>query len=152
MLFRSDNYKAGTFDAETTQPYFTKGTLKNVDTIDTNFGFNFGAFPDPFNRPFTRTGTEIPNSQAKGKFVNASSLIKLDDRRTVKVKYQSRRMTDIGFPDFADPYFFNATSLPYSNLDKVSAKYEARALTPWLANLSLSAYYQRTEQIGRAHV
>ena len=54
-------------------------------------GFNFGAFPDPFNRPYTRTDAEILNSQAKGKFVNASSLIKLDDRRTVKVKYQSRR-------------------------------------------------------------
>lgn len=146
---RYDDYKAGKFTVEDTRPYFTKGTLKNADTIDTNFGFNFGAFPDPFNRPYQRTDAEIQNSQAKGKFVNASSLIKLDDRRTVKVKYQSRRMTDIGFPDFADPYFFNATSLPYSNFDKVSARYEARALTPWLANLSLSAYFQRTARLLR---
>ena len=58
-------------------------------------------------------------------------------------------MDDVGFPDFAQPYFFNATSLPHSNLDKVSARYEAQAVTPWLANLSLTAYYQRTERLLR---
>ena len=56
-------------------------------------------------------------------------------------------MEDVGFPDFEQPFFFNDTSLPYSNLDKVSARYEARAITPWLANLSLTAYYQRTERL-----
>ena len=56
-------------------------------------------------------------------------------------------MNDVGFPDFAPPYFFNATSLPHSNLDRVSARYEAQAVTPWLANLSLTAHYQRTERL-----
>ena len=56
-------------------------------------------------------------------------------------------MDDVGFPDFAPPYFFNATSLPHSNLDRVSARYEAQAVTPWLANLSLTAHYQRTERL-----
>ena len=45
------------------------------------------------------------------------------------------------------PFFFNDTSLPHSNLDKLSARYEAQAITPWLANLSLTAYYQRTERL-----
>ena len=63
--------------------------------------------------------------------------MKLGENRTVRVRYQRRRMDDVGFPDFAQPYFFNATSLPHSNLDRVSARYEARAVTPWLANLSL---------------
>ena len=79
--------------------------------------------------------------------MNVSGQIKLGDRRSVRVRYQRRRMNDIGFADFAQPYFFNATSLPYSNLDKVSARYEAQAVTPWLANLSLTAYYQRTERL-----
>src|SRR6185436_19557272 len=56
-------------------------------------------------------------------------------------------MSDVGFGDFAQPYFFNATSLPYSNLDRISARYEAQAVTPWLANLSLTTYYQRTERL-----
>lgn len=142
-----DNYTAGSFDVEDTRPFFADGALKRSDTVDTNFGFAFGAFPDPFNEPFVRTGNEVLNSQAEGKFVNASGLVKLGDRRTLRVRYQSRRMEDVGFPDFEQPFFFNDTSLPFSNLDKLSARYEAQAITPWLANLSLTAYYQRTERL-----
>ena len=96
-----------------------------------------------------RTSAEIPNSSASGNFLNLSGLIKLGDRRTLRLRYQRRREENIGFPDFQPPIFFNATSLPYSNLDRVSARYEARSVTPWLANLSLSAYYQRTERLLR---
>ena len=144
-----DNYKTGQFDVEDTRPYFAAGTLKQADTIDTNFGFAFKAFPDPFNAPYVRTDNEILNSQAKGKFVNASSLVKLGDRRSLRIRYQSRRMEDVGFPDFEQPYFFNDTALAYSNLDRVSARYEAQAVTSWLANLSLSAHFQRTERLLR---
>lgn len=141
------NYTAGAFDVEDTRPFFTSGQLRRADTIDDNFGFAFKAFPDPFNAPYVRTDREILNSQAKGHFVNATALFALGDRRTLRLRYQQRRMEDIGFPDFATPYFFNATSLPHSRLDRVSAKYEAQAITPWLANLSMSAYYQRTERL-----
>lgn len=144
-----DNYKAGKFEVEDTRPLFAAGTLKRADTIDNNFGFAFRAFPDPFNAPFVRTSDEIVNSQAEGKFINASSLVKLAERRSLLVRYQSRRMKDIGFPDFDQPYFFNDTSLPHSNLDRVSARYEAREVTPWLANLSLTASYQRLERLLR---
>ncbi len=144
-----DNYQSGQFAVEDTRPLFAAGTLKQVDTIDTNFGFAFKAFPDPFNAPFVRTGSEILNSQAEGRFLNASSLVKLGDRRSLRVRYQNRRMENVGFPDFEQPYFFNDTALPHSNFDKVSARYEAQAVTPWLANLSLTAYYQRTERLLR---
>jgi len=142
-----DNYKAGKLGVEDTQPFFTSGQLKRADTIDNNFGFAFKAFPDPFNAPYVRTDNEALNSQAKGNFVNASSLIRVGERRTVRVKYQRRRMSDVGFPDFAAPYFFNATSLPRSDMDRISARYEAQAVTPWLANLSLTTYYQRTDRL-----
>jgi outer membrane receptor protein involved in Fe transport len=39
--------------------------------------------------------------------------------------------------------------LPKSDLDKVSARYEAQAITPWLANVSLTGYYQRTARLLR---
>jgi len=144
-----DNYTTGKFDAEDTRPLFAAGTLKQADTIDTNFGFAFKAFPDPFNAPYLRTDDEVLNSQAEGKFINASSLIRLGEKRSLRVRYQSRRMENIGFPDFEQPYFFNDTSLPHSNLDRLSARFEAQAITPWLANLSLTAYYQRTERLLR---
>lgn len=142
-----DNYKAGKLDVEDTRPFFASGQINRADTIDDNFGFNFNAFPDPFNAPYVRTDNEVLNSQAKGNYVNATGLVRLGENRRLRVRYQRRRMEDIGFPDFGDPYFFNATSLPHSNLDKVSAKYEAQAVTPWLANLSLSVYYQRVERL-----
>ncbi len=142
-----DPYKAGKLDVEDTNPFFASGQINRADTIDDNFGFAFKAFPNPFNAPYVRTDSEIPNSQAKGNFVNASALVKVGERRTVRVRYQRRRMEDVGFADFAQPYFFNATLLPKSNLDKLSARYEAQAITPWFANLSLTAYYQRTERL-----
>jgi hemoglobin/transferrin/lactoferrin receptor protein len=141
---RFDNYTAGAFDVEDTRPLFASGALDRTDTIDDNFGFAFAAFPDPFNEPFVRTSDEVGNSGAKGHFVNFSSLFKLGERRTLRLRYQQRRMNDVGFPDFVPPIFFNATALPKSDLDRVSARYEVQALTPWLANLSVTAHYQRT--------
>jgi outer membrane receptor protein involved in Fe transport len=91
----------------------------------------------------------VPNSQARGHYVNVSAVGSLGTRGSVRVRYQQRRMRDIGFPDFADPYFFNATSLPHSRLDRASVRVEQQALAPWLANLSLTAHFQRTERLLR---
>jgi len=142
-----DNYQAGSFTVEDTRPLFASGALHRGDTIDDNFGFALNAFPDPFNAPFVRTSNEIVSSGASGNFLNLSGLFKAGARRSVRIRYQRRQMDDVGFPDFAPPYFFNATSLPYSNLDRVSGRYEAQAVTPWLANLSLTAHYQRTDRL-----
>ena len=144
-----DDYTAGSFAVEDTRRFFASGALNQADTIDDNFGFSFNAFPDPFNAPFVRTSSEIPNSGAAGHFVNVSGVTKLGDTRSLRVRYQHRQMRDVGFPDFAPPYFFNATSLPHSNLDRVSARYEAQAVTRWLANLSVTAHYQRTDRLLR---
>ena len=142
-----DNYKAGEFDSEDTRPLFADGTLDNADTIDDNFGFRFNAFPDPFNQPYVRSDAEILNSQAEGKFVNGSGLVKMGERRSLRVRFQSRRMENVGFPDFEQPFFFNDTSLPFSNFDKLSLRYEAQDVTPWLANLSLTGYYQNVDRM-----
>ena len=142
-----DSYTAGKIGVEDTTKFFTSGQIKRTDTIDTNFGFKFGAFPDPFNAPYVRTSAFVPNSGAKAKFVNAAALIKLADRQTLNLRYQQRRSSDVGFPDFASPYFFNATALPKSNLDRFSAKYEYQAVNSWLRNVSVAAHYQRTERL-----
>ncbi|MEQ1870842.1 MAG: TonB-dependent receptor, partial [Vicinamibacterales bacterium] len=141
------NYKAGKLSVEDTRPFFASGALKRTDTIDTNFGFTFAAFPDPFNAAYVRTDNEIQSSGADGQFFNLSGLFSVGERRSVRVRYQRRQMDHVGFPDFVQPYFFNATSLPKSDLERISARYEAQAVTPWLANLSLTAHYQRTERL-----
>ena len=147
---RFDSYKAGKLDQpENTQTLHDNGTLRRVDTIDSNFGFAFKAFPDPFNAAYLRTNSEVPNSQANGNYVNVSGAFAINSRQSLRLRYQRRQMEDIGFPDFASPYFFNDTSLPYSNLDRASLRYEAQAITPWLANVSATAYFQRTERLLR---
>jgi outer membrane receptor protein involved in Fe transport len=144
---RFDNYRAGALTSENTAGFFAEGTLRRADTIDDAFGFNFNRFPDPFNAPYDRTSNEVPNSGARGQFLNVSGLVKLADRSTLRLRYQQRQMADVGFPDFAAPYFFNATSLPSSDLDRLSARYEAQDLTDRLANVSVTGYYQRTERV-----
>ena len=145
---RYDNYRAGSFDVEDTGPLFASGRLHQLDSVaDMPFGITFRAFPDPFNAPYVRTDDEIPNSQAKGNFLNASSVISLASRQTLRVRYQRRRMDDVGFPDFVQPIFFNATALPFSNLDRVSGRYEMQSPVSWLSSLSVTGYYQRTERL-----
>lgn len=142
-----DNYTAGKLGVEDTRPFYASGQLKQADTIDTNFGFTFKAFPDPFNAPYTRTDATVLNSGAKANFVNAAGIARIDDRQTVTFRYQQRRAKDVGFPDFADPYFFNAQTLPKSNLDRYSARYELQAPAAWIRNLSVTARYQQTERM-----
>jgi hemoglobin/transferrin/lactoferrin receptor protein len=142
-----DNYTAGKLGVEDTRPYYASGQLKQADTIDTNFGFNFHAFPDPFNAPYVRTDNEVLNSSAKANFVNAAGIARIDDRQTLTFRYQQRRATDVGFPDFADPYFFNGQTLPKSNLDRYSAHYEYQAPVSWVRNVSVTARYQKTERL-----
>ena len=146
---RFDNYRAGAFDAEDTRPFFADGTLGRADTIDDAFGFSFDAFPDPFNAPFVRTSREVPNASARADFVTASGRATLGAAQSLGVRYLRRHAKDIGFPDFANPFFFNVTSLPYSHLDRVSVSYEIPAVTSWLANVSATAYYQKTSRLLR---
>jgi outer membrane receptor protein involved in Fe transport len=143
------DYRAGALDVEDTGAFFEDGTLHRADTIDDAFGFAFGAFPDPFNAPYARTSRDVPNSSAGGSFAGASARLMLGSAQSLGLRLQRRRVRDAGFPDFAAPYFFNATSLPYSNLDRVSLHYEVPAITSWLANVSATAHFQRTDRLLR---
>ena len=144
-----DSYKAGKLSAEDTRPYFASGQLDQADVIDDNFGFRFGAFPDPFNAPYVRTDNTVPNSGMTGNTLNISSMFAISNTQTVSVKYLRRRVDDVGFADFAEPTFFQRVSLPSNKLDRVSARYEARALTPWFTNLKVSAYVQEQQRLLR---
>jgi hemoglobin/transferrin/lactoferrin receptor protein len=145
-----DSYEAGRSAArEETGLFFDQGILSQADTIDDAFGFSFGRFPDPFNAPYARSNTVVPRSGAEGSNLNASGLVRLSDRQTVRVKYLRRRMENVGFPDFEPPFFFSRISLPYSNLDRVSARYEAQSITPWFTNLKVSAYHQDQRRLLR---
>jgi outer membrane receptor protein involved in Fe transport len=119
-----------------------------ADTGDA-LGFDFKAFPDPFNAPFVRTSTLIPTSFLDGTTINGNGLFALNDRQTIRLKYFHREAKDVGFPDFVPPQFFQGIVLPHSKLDKVSARYEARSLNSWFSNLSVTGYYQKQDRLLR---
>jgi hemoglobin/transferrin/lactoferrin receptor protein len=145
-----DDYRAGAAGAhEDTTPFFTSGQIKTVDTIDSNFGFSFKAFPDPFNAPYVRSSSTIPTSSAEGNHVRARGLFALTANSTLEVAYSRRHMTDVGFPDFEQPVFFSRVTLPFDNFDRASATYEARSITPWFTNVKITGYYQDQRRLLR---
>jgi hemoglobin/transferrin/lactoferrin receptor protein len=145
-----DNYRAGAAGRhEDTSAFYASGQITNADTIDDNFGFSFNAFPEPFNAPYARTSAVIPTSGASGRSLNASGLFALSGTQTLQVKYIRRQMDNVGFPDFDPPVFFQRTTLPYNDLDRVSARYEARAIRPWFTNLKVTGYFQDQRRLLR---
>jgi outer membrane receptor protein involved in Fe transport len=58
-------------------------------------------------------------------------------------------MENVGFADFQPPMFFQQVSLPFSDFDRISARYEARSITPWFTNLRVSAYFQDQNRLLR---
>jgi outer membrane receptor protein involved in Fe transport len=145
---RFDDYSAGTDFRESSARFFDQGLIEQADTID-DLGFEFGLFPDPFNAPFTRTSAVVPSSSMRGSSANLSAMAMLTPSQTVEFKYHRRRATDVGFPDFAAPFFFQEITLPFSNLDKASATYTMTALTSWLPRLAITPYYQRQDRLLR---
>ena len=65
------------------------------------------------------------------------------------MKYFHREAKDVGFPDFVPPQFFQGIVLPYSKLDKASARYEARSINSWFSHLAVTAYYQKQDRLLR---
>lgn len=142
-----DDYRSGGEDGsllEDSFPLHASGQVKRQDTIDSNFPpFSFGAFPDPFNAPYRRTSTLIPNSGARGNHWNAAGLLSLRETQSVRVKFLHREARDVGFPDFQQPQFFQGITLPFSRLDKASASYEIQSITPWFARMKATVYSQQ---------
>jgi hemoglobin/transferrin/lactoferrin receptor protein len=144
-----DDYKAGKDFKESSQPFFDSGRIKRIDTIDDSFAFNFKKFPDPFNAPFTRTSADIPNSGSTGSSATLSAMARLASNQTLDFKYQHRNAENVGFPDFAQPFFFQGITLPWSRLDKTAGTYTVTNPTPWLSKLTATAYYQRQDRLLR---
>ena len=146
---RFENYRAGGDSGESSQPFFDSGQLRQTDTIDTNFGFSFHAFPDPFNAPFTRTASEVPSSSMEGESYSLAGRVKVTSSQELSFKYQYRDAEDVGFPDFASPFFFQAITLPWSRLEKTSFNYAFTNLAAWLPRLTATAYYQTQDRLLR---
>jgi outer membrane receptor protein involved in Fe transport len=137
MLERFPSYHAGEPFNESNVPLIQAGTIKHI---------NYGPVPDNFNEPFTRTRSEIPNSQEHGSNLNVVGRYFFTDNQSVKLNLIRRRTADIGFPDFEPPFFFQVINLPASRLDKASLRYEATGLGTWFSRLAVGGYWQHQDR------
>lgn len=148
---RFGNYKAGSGFKEDSLHLHQTGVLSRKDTLDPllHGAPPLKAFPDPFNEPFTRTSSEIPNSQAHGGNFNLGGVLVLSDKQTFSGRYISNRVGNVGFPDFRKPFFFQSISVPNSEFDKISGRYQIQQINDWFAGLSLSFFHQKTQRLLR---
>lgn len=149
---RFDDYRAGRDFAESSQRFLDAGRLRQADTIDSNFPpFSFRAFPDPFNAPFTRTSAVVPRSTSDGSSVNLAAVALVTPSQELQIRYQRRHATDVGFPDFEPPFFFQTITLPFSRFEKFSATYSMSMaqVASWLPKLTARVYAQRHDRLLR---
>ncbi len=137
-LERFENYSAGGNFRESSQYLFDSRQLRS-----TILG---RVFLDPFNAPFTRTSSEIPNSGADGNSVNAVGRLFFTDKDTLRLAWTRRRASNIGFADFSLPFFSQVLTSPFSNIDKYGVRYQRTGITPWFSGLSINAYHQQQDR------
>lgn len=82
---------------------------------------------------------EVLNSQSHGSNTSAVGRYFINDSNTFRASYDRRRAADVGSPGLVGTFngFF-----PFSNRDKVSARYDSAGLTENLQRLSISGFYQ----------
>lgn len=149
-LERYENYHAGSGFGENSAPFINRVTVFSTtpaSALVSPRGFATqqvfgGLVPDNFNAPFTRTTSEVPNSQSQGNSVSSVGRFFFSPNDVLRVNWNRRRNRDIGFPDFEPPLFFQRLSLPFSNLDKYGVRYQKSGLTPWFTGLSVNVYHQ----------
>ncbi|HEY0428097.1 MAG TPA: TonB-dependent receptor [Pyrinomonadaceae bacterium] len=86
---------------------------------------------------------EVLNSQSHGGNMQATARFFLNENNNLKFNYERRRAANIGSPTLVG--VFNAY-FPFSDRDKISARYEGANFTENLARVSASLYYQRQKR------
>ncbi len=137
-LEKFENYRTGGPFGESSQYLFDNGTLKST--------LLSRVFLDPFNAPFTRTSDVVPNSQSAGNSFGGVGRLFLTDKDAVRIAWTRRRASNVGFPDFALPFFSQVLTSPFSNLDKYSVRYQRSGLTPWFTGLTINGYHQQQDR------
>lgn len=82
---------------------------------------------------------EVLNSQSHGGNTQAVTRFFFDDNNDLKLNYERRRVANIGFPTLVGT--FNAF-FPFSDRDKFSGRFETRNVTPYLAKVAGTFYWQ----------
>ncbi|MCO6510473.1 MAG: TonB-dependent receptor [Aridibacter famidurans] len=82
---------------------------------------------------------EVLNSQSHGGNTQATAKFFFNDNNDLKINYERRRVANIGFPTLVGT--FNAF-FPFSDRDKFNGRFETRNVTPYLAKIAGTFYWQ----------
>lgn len=86
---------------------------------------------------------EVLNSQSHGGNTQLTGRFFFDDNNDLKLNYERRRVGNIGVPTLVG--FFNAF-FPFSNRDKFNARFETRNVSPYLAKVAGTFYWQKQDR------
>ncbi|QQS41801.1 MAG: TonB-dependent receptor [Acidobacteriota bacterium] len=82
---------------------------------------------------------EVLNSQSHGGNTQVTTRFFFNDNNDLKLNYERRRVANIGFPTLVGT--FNAF-FPFSDRDKFNGRFETRNVTPYLAKIAGTFYWQ----------
>ena len=115
-----------------------------AQTLDRFGNYHSGAVPTPSgDNDSSEAATEVLNSQYHGSNTQLVGRFFISDSQSVRVAYDRRRAANIGVAGVVGVF---TAFFPFSNRDKVSARYEGHDLLPGLVRLSLSTYYQKQDR------
>ncbi len=113
-------------------------------TLDRFANYHSGAVPRTDGREDASSqATEVLNSQYHGSNTQLVGRFFINESQSLRVAYERRRAVNIGVPGVVGVF---TAFFPFSNRDKVSARYEGQNLLPNLARLAVSTYYQKQDR------
>lgn len=136
----NENGRRGNLAVNGSNKFFAFRVAQSLERFDNyKAGDVTGAVIDPLIAPGITADGEVLNSQSHGSNTQATGRFFINDTNTFRLNYERRRAANVGSPGLVGT--FNAF-FPFSNRDKLSARYDAANLTEQLARVSASAYYQ----------
>ncbi|MCI0490120.1 MAG: TonB-dependent receptor [Blastocatellia bacterium] len=114
-----------------------------AQTMDRFDNYHSGPVPTADGEESSDSATEVPNSQYHGRQTQLTGRFFLNDFHSLKTSYERRRAANIGVPGVVGVF---TAFFPFSNRDKVNARYEGYNLTPYFTRLSANVYYQQQDR------
>jgi outer membrane receptor protein involved in Fe transport len=88
-------------------------------------------------------GARVPNGGAKGYTTNFDASYFPSEKHMFRVRYMQNRFDNLGLPFSTPPYDTFLRLSTFADFDKISGRYEARELFPWLPRFTVSGYHQK---------
>ncbi len=122
----------------------TRFAFRVAQTLDRFENYHSGAVSRAGRgKDSSDAATEVLNSQYHGSNTQFVGRFFINDSQSIRAAYDRRRASNIGVPGVVGVF---TAFFPFSNRDKVSARYEGQNILPNLSRLSFSTFYQKQDR------